>query len=310
MTDKISTSYLFERATQRMTALQSRVATSQAQMAESKQILAPSDSPDKAAAIQRLTGEIARQQSNSDTLKAAMARYTAEETALSSSNDVLTRMKELGVQAANGTISADDRKSIVVELKALRTQLLSLGNSRDDNGNYLFSGTKVKTPAFREDINGLVHYDGDQTQIRIPAGVERTVAFARSGTDVFARVLRTDSSGNTQSVNFFDSLDNMISAVQSGSTSGMSQGLGEMDQMLGQVNVVLAQTGSDQQVVQSQIDVLAQTNLRLKSTLSDIQDLDYTEAVTRLNKEMLALQSSMASFAKISSLSLFEYMGR
>jgi len=46
---KISTSYLFDRATERMSTIQNQLATTQAQMAASKQILSPSDSPDKAA---------------------------------------------------------------------------------------------------------------------------------------------------------------------------------------------------------------------------------------------------------------------
>ena len=58
----------------------------------------------------------------------------------------------------------------------------------------------------------------------------------------------------------------------------------------------------------SQLDILDQTTIRLKSTLSEIEDLDYAKAVTQMNKEMLALQSAMGSFSKISGLSLFDYI--
>jgi flagellar hook-associated protein 3 FlgL len=53
---------------------------------------------------------------------------------------------------------------------------------------------------------------------------------------------------------------------------------------------------------------LSETQLRLKSTLSEIEDLDYTEAVTRMNKEMMALEAAMGSFSKISGLTLFDYL--
>ena len=62
------------------------------------------------------------------------------------------------------------------------------------------------------------------------------------------------------------------------------------------------------QVVQSQLDVLDETALRLKSTLSDVEDLDYAEAVTRMNKEMMSMQAAMSSFSKITGLSLFNYI--
>ena len=301
---KISTSFLFERATERMSTIQNKLATTQAEMAVGKQILSPSAAPDQAAAIQRLKGEVQRQESHMRTLDVAMRRYTAEETALSASNDILIRMKELGLQAANDTLAPDDRKAIGVEMKALRDQLLSLGNTRDDSGNYLFSGTRVNTPAFAEDSTGKVLYQGDQTQTRIPAGVERTVQFTRAGTDVFSRVVRADG----QPVGFFDAIDQMIVGTNNSQTSRVQQGIADLTQMHNSLTLSQAQNGSDQTVVQSQLDVLDETALRFKSTLSEIEDLDYAEAVTRMNKEMMALEAAMGSFAKISGLTLFDYI--
>jgi flagellar hook-associated protein 3 FlgL len=301
---KISTAFLFDRATERMSAIQNKLATTQAQLAVSKQILSPSDAPDQAAAIQRLKGELERQDSHVRTLDVALRRYSAEETALSSSNDILIRLQELGIQAANGSLGSNNRLAISSEMKALRDQLLSLGNTRDDSGNYLFSGTRVNTPAFAEDSNGDVQYQGDQTQTRIPAGVERTVQFTRAGTDVFSRVVREDG----QSVGFFDALDQMIEGVTSNKDSAIQQGIGDVIKMHSSLNLSLAQNGSDQSVVQSQMDVLAETSLRLKTTLSDVEDLDYAEAVTKMNKEMMALEAAMGSFSKISGLSLFDYI--
>lgn len=301
---KISTSFLFDRATERMSTIQNKLATTQAQMAVGKQILSPSAAPDQAAAIQRLKGEVQRQDSHMRTLNVAMSRYTAEETALSASNDILIRLKELGIQASNDTLSTDDRKAIGVEMKALRDHLLSLGNTRDDSGNYLFSGTRVNTPAFAENANGQVIYQGDQTQTRIPAGVERTVQFTRAGTDVFSRVVRESG----EPAGFFDALDQMIGSVINSQTPGIQQGIADLTQMHNSLTLSQAQNGSDQVVVSSQLDVLEETALRLKSTLSDIEDLDYAEAVTRMNQEMMALEAAMGSFSKISKLSLFDYI--
>lgn len=301
---KISTSMLFDRATERMSTIQNRLATTQAQMAVSKQILSPSDAPDQAAAIQRLRGAVQRQDSHTEALNVAMRRFTAEETALSSSSDIMIRIKELGLQAANDTLSPDDRQAVGVELKALRQQLMSLGNSRDDSGNYLFSGTRVNTPPFAEGADGAVTYQGDLTQTQIPAGVERIVQFTRAGTDVYSRVVREDG----QSVGFFDALDQMIDAVDSSNTPGIQQGIADVTQMSNSLELTLAQTGSDQKVVQSQLDVLQETTLRLKSSLSEIEDLDYASAITKMNKEMMALEAAMGSFSKISGLSLFDYI--
>jgi flagellar hook-associated protein 3 FlgL len=305
---KISTSFLFDRATERMSTIQNKLATTQAQLAVGKQILSPSDAPDQAAAIQRLKGEVERQDSHMRTLQVAIRRYTAEETALSSSNDILIRMKELGLQAATDTLAPDDRKAIGMEMKALRDQLLSLGNTRDDSGNYLFSGTRVNTPAFAEDASGKVIYQGDQTQTRIPAGVERTVQFTRAGTDVFSRVVRDNPNQTSTSVGFFDALDQMIESIDTSQTQQIQQGVADITQMHNNLTLAQAQNGSDQSVVLAQLDVLDETTLRIKSTLSEIEDLDYAEAVTRMNKEMMSLEAAMGSFQKISGMTLFDYI--
>ena len=305
---KISTSYLFDRATERMGNLQSRLATTQAQLAATKQILSPSDAPDKAAAIQRLKGEIERQDNNSKNLQVAMRRFSVEESALKTSLNLLDRLKELSLQAANDTLGPADRKAIAVEMRSIRSQVLGLGNTQDDSGNYIFSGTKVNVPAFAENADGQVQYQGDQTQISIPAGNERQVQFTRSGTDVYSRVIRTDSQGAKSSVSFFDALDQMITAVDNSKTKDIQQGVGDLTQMHNNVSLALAKSGSDQATIDYQSQVIDETTLRLKSTLSEVEDLDYTEAVTRMNKEMMALQAAMGSFSKISGLSLFDYI--
>ena len=61
-------------------------------------------------------------------------------------------------------------------------------------------------------------------------------------------------------------------------------------------------------VVDNQLAVIDETRLQLKTVLSEIEDLDYNEAVTEMQKRMLSLQASQASFAQISRLNLFEYI--
>jgi len=70
----------------------------------------------------------------------------------------------------------------------------------------------------------------------------------------------------------------------------------------------LGQVGADLTVVDMQTSVLDQMLLQFKTTRSDVEDLDYTEAITRLNRDQIALEAAQSSFAKISQLSLFQYI--
>ena len=223
---KISTSYLFDRATQQMSTVQTDLAKTQAQIAARKQVLNPSDAPDQAASIQRLKSIIGRQNSYTNTLENVQSRLDAEDSSLGSASDLLIRVKEISVQAANGTLGTNDRKALGTELQGLRDQLLSLANSQDSSGNYLFAGSRVREPAFAVDASGYPAYQGDQTRMNVVVGEQRTFAINRTGTDAFVRVVRTDASGVSSGVGFFQSLDELTTAVNTSDIKNIQRGIG------------------------------------------------------------------------------------
>jgi flagellar hook-associated protein 3 FlgL len=66
--------------------------------------------------------------------------------------------------------------------------------------------------------------------------------------------------------------------------------------------------GSEIQSVETQMEINADSRLRMQSMLSNEEDLDYAEAITRFNQEMTRLEATQTSFAKVAQLSLFEYL--
>jgi flagellar hook-associated protein 3 FlgL len=305
---KISTGLYFDRSTQQLGGVQARLTKVQEQLSTGLQIVKPSDAPDKASLVTRLEGELARQASYQDTLKSVNVRLTAEETALKNTSDVMYRIKELAVQAANDTVGAQDRQSIALEMTNLREQILSLANSQDANGNYLFSGSKAGSPAFSKDSSGRVNYQGDQARMQVNVGDNRRMNLNMPGSDAFTRVVRDDGKGNKTGVDFFQALDDLVSAVKSSDVKAMQRGVAEVDTLQNGISEGLGQIGADLTVVDLQTNVLDQVVLRLKTTRSDVEDLDYTEAITRMNKDQLALEAAQSSFAKISQLSLFKFL--
>jgi flagellar hook-associated protein 3 FlgL len=305
---KVSTSYLYDRAVTQMTTSQTELAKSQAQLSSGKNVLMPSDSPEEATTIQRLKSVIARQESFERAIDSAENRLKAEEIALDGVSNVLTRLKELSIQASNDTYGPDDRAAIALEMQGLQDDLLSFANTRDVNGAYLFSGSRVSTPAFGKDAAGQIVYQGDETVNLVDVGDQRQLRSNRTGTQVFERVVRELPNGDKQGVSFFQSVQDLVKAVQSSDRDGMNQGIRELDRLSQGVALSLAQVGSDANVVDGQRLVLDETRLQLKTVLSKAEDLDYTEAVTKMQKQMLALEASQASFAQISRLSLFEYI--
>ena len=305
---KISTSFLFDRATSQMSTVQNKLSTAQAQMSQGKQVIAPSDAPDQAAVITRFKGVIQKNEGYLNTLNAANARYQAEETALGNVNDSLIRMRELSIQAANDTVGPADRQALAMEMSGLRDQIMSLANTQDESGSYLFAGSRVGEPAFGSNAQGEFVYQGDQSRINVLVGDQRTIQLNRPGADAFTRAVRVDEEGKSYGVSFFQAMDDLINAVKNSDRDGMNRGVGELDKLQEGVGLSLAQIGTDMNVVASQQTVIDETVLRLKTLLSDVEDLDYAEAITKMNKDMLALEAAQSSFAKITQLNLFNYI--
>lgn len=306
---KISTSLYFNQATTQLGNVQGELSKTQEQLSLGKQIVKPSDMPDKAALVTRLESELSRQTGYQDTLKSVNIRLTAEETALKNTSDVMARIKELSIQAANDTLGAQDRQSIALELSNLKDQVLSLANSQDTNGNYLFSGSRTGVPAFAKDASGKVLYQGDQARMKVNVGDSRRMNLNMPGTDAYIRVVRDDGKGGKTGVDFFQSLDDLVAAVKAGDRNNIQRGINEVDTLQNGISQGLGQVGSDLAIVDMQNTVLDQMVLQLKTTRSDVEDLDYTTAITKMNKDQLALEAAQSSFAKISQLSLFKFLG-
>ena len=306
---QVSTSYLFDRASKQMVSIQNDLAKSQQEIAAQKQVLNPSDAPNQAASITRFKSVIARQDTYTNALGQLQARLDAESANLTTASEVLVRIKELAIQANNGTQGTVSRKAIATEMKGLRDQLLSLANSTDASGNYIFSGSKVTTKAFTEDSKGHVQYTGDQTRMHVAVGEQRTLPLNRPGTNAFVRVVRTNPDNSEQGYGFFTAVDDLIHGVDNGVSSEMQRGLTEMDALHSGVVMAQADVGTDMKVVEQQGAVVDDTKLSLKLGLSNVEDLDMTTAVTNMQKLMLSLEAAQSTFAKTSQMSLFKFLG-
>jgi flagellar hook-associated protein 3 FlgL len=221
---------------------------------------------------------------------------------------LLIRAKEVAVQANNDTLSPDNRKALGVELQGLRDQMLSLANTKDTSGNYLFAGSKVTQPPFVSVAGGSPQYVGDQTRMTVMVGESRSMPINRTGTDAFVPVNRTLPDGTTQGVGFFNVMDDLIKGVNTSDRPKMQGGLGELDGLLSGLSMARANIGSGLKGIEQQTGVVEDTVLNLKTTLSSVEDLDYANAITKMNQQMLSLEAAQSSFAKISQLSLFNFI--
>lgn len=185
---RLSTSQITSSGVREMLLRQAELQHTQLQLATQKRVLKPSDDPVAATSISFLQTEISQLEQfnlNGDTAKAS---NEIEESVLASSSDILFRIRSLMVTMGNGVLGKDELTSISVELEQRLDELVGLANTKNSNGDYLFSGSKVKVEPFSRDAAGNFVYNGDQNQrmLRISSGV--VVAVSEPGFDAFMNI--------------------------------------------------------------------------------------------------------------------------
>ncbi|HYQ15959.1 MAG TPA: flagellar hook-associated protein FlgL [Polyangiaceae bacterium] len=141
----------------------------------------PSDDPIAAAEIARLRASNSQTSTHLSTIDTVRGDAELTESTLADAGDIFVRLKEIALQAATGGLTAEERKTMGVEVGGMKDALLSLANARGTRG-YLFSGSQVTTPAF--DTTGA--FQGDDVAQLVPIGNSSPTAVSTSGSEAFA----------------------------------------------------------------------------------------------------------------------------
>lgn len=299
---RIATSQITDNAVASMQDLQTQLAKTQQQLSTGKRVLTPADDPSAAASILSLNQTVSLTQQYQRNSNVAQTRLNLEETSLSGASDILQRVRELAVQANNGTMSASDRGAIATEVTQLTQQLQGLANTTDAGGEYLFAGFKADTQPFTANGVGTVAYNGDQGSRLLQIGPQRQIEVGDSGSSVFMNI--PASAGGVQSV--FDTLNKFVSDLNANTPSQST--ITDIDAAANNLLTVRAKVGARLNAIDSQNSINTDYLTQTQSALSNIQDLDYASAISKLNQQSLALQAAQNSYTKIQGLSLFNYI--
>jgi len=188
---RISTNTIFKSGTTRMAELESSLLKTQQQLAQSKRVIRPSDDPVAAAQILELTQSQSVNSQHAVNRQNAKSALGMEENALQGITTLLQNVKTLTVNAGNGVLDGPQREFIATELSGYYDELISLANSRDASGNYIFSGFQTSTQPFTKTPGGAT-YIGDQGARMLQIGPSRQIALSDNGSTVF----ETNKTGN------------------------------------------------------------------------------------------------------------------
>lgn len=187
MTLRISTAGLHAQGLQGLLKRQQEVARTQNEMVTGNKLTRAAENPAGAAQAQRIDHAVAMLDGFERSATLLEGRLQLQEEALSDTNDLLTRARELAIQGNNAPLSSAERKMIAAEIRHLRSDMIAAANRSDGNGRALFAGRVDGVTPFA-DVGGSVRYDGDDGRNLHDVAPDLAIADADPGSDVFLRV--------------------------------------------------------------------------------------------------------------------------
>lgn len=265
---------------------------------------------DPVAAAQMRTMQAADTLSTADTANASAAKASLSltDTTLDQFTSIITSIQTLATQAASDTTNASDKANIGTQISAYYQQLVDLSNTKDSYGNYVFSGTSGSSPAYTQDSSGNATYTGGSSASAISLGGSLSVTPSVTGPEVMDFTTSSGVSGNLLSTvkNLADSLT--AGTATSASMNATGGTFEQLSAALSQVSATQTVVGARSAWITTATTVQTTAQTARTSTEATVGGTDYTTATAQLSQQMLALSASQASFAKLSSMSLFTYL--
>jgi len=197
MNGRISTQMLYNQSVGRINTGQQRLLHLQKQLDSGQKVLTGKDDPTAAAAIVDTQRALAVLQQAGRNAEAMQHRLGLQENVLNEAGELLNRVAELTLAANDPALSAEDRKSMALELHGLRDGLLALANSRDGNGRFLFAGSNDEKPPFILQ-QGRVIYQGNAQQREVEIAPNTQVKDTVPGNAIFMYIRSGDGTVDGQ----------------------------------------------------------------------------------------------------------------
>jgi flagellar hook-associated protein 3 FlgL len=152
---RIATANAFDSGIDTLARRQAELNSLQDQLTTGKRVNRASDDPAAAARAERALASIGRSETSQRAVDASKVLMTQAESTLGAAGDLLQRTRELMVSAGNASYGDVERKGIADELQQIRDQLLSLANTGDGAGTFLFGGQGSTQKPFIDTAAGV-----------------------------------------------------------------------------------------------------------------------------------------------------------
>lgn len=255
------------------------------QASTGRRVNKPSDDPVAAARARRAVGQETRARDHERAADIATTSLQLADSTLNEVGSALHRARQLAVQGANDSLSAEDRVAIANEVAELRSHLLGLANAKQGD-RHLFSGLADDTAAF--DPAGTYQGNATEQLVEISPGVR--VAMGISGDEIF---------GAAGGQNVFTAMDALDGALRADDVAAVRTALEQVQASDNQVSGARGKLGAYMTAVEIGRSVAQRSQVDAHEAWQQEVAADQFEVFSEITRAQQALQAAVQMAAQL-----------
>ncbi len=270
------------------------------QISSGRKINKPSDDPVGVTYALRYRSQLAGNEQFQRATDSAQSWLDETDSQMGSAGEVMSRLKELMVQASTGTYDESDMQAAANEVEQLKKQLVDIGNSKF-GGKFIFNGQDYGSIPYPTAAGtDYSQVETDNKPVKYVIGENIQFQINTSGNEFFG--MKGDSD------NVFAVMDRVISAMKTGSHSGITAETDGVESRTTKMLAARSEVGARTNRVELVNSRLLDQEANTTTLLSKTEDLDVADALIKATSAQTVYQAALKSSANIMNSSLIDFM--
>jgi len=305
MTDRITNAMLTAATLNDLNSSLGALERSSAELSSGKTILEPSDNPYGASHAIDLQSQLDGLSSYAQGVQDGISWTQAASGAMSNISTVVQRVRELALEASNGTNNASDLASISTEVSEL-TETIKQDANTQFAGQYVFSGTQTSTPPYAQGEGAGDEFKGNTESIARLFGPNATVVV---NTDLSSVLGSGKESGDGKLLDVLRTIQQHLSEATPESRAALgSTDLKAIDTSMEGLSELQSQVGSATNQLQTAAGRIETLQESIEKGLSSTIDTDVAKTTIEYSNQQAAYEAALRAGANIVQESLLNFL--
>ncbi|HEX4074117.1 MAG TPA: flagellar hook-associated protein FlgL [Candidatus Acidoferrales bacterium] len=277
---------------------QQAVNTDLQQLSTGKSVNSLGDDPAAAAALVVNDAQTAQVDQYVSNISGVQGLLQVGDSTMSSVVNLMSQAVSVGIEGANGDLSASDRQALASQMTGIMQQMVSLANTTY-GGNYIFAGTETQNAPFTLDSTAPdgVTYNGNTDVNSVMLSPGQSLAVNVPGSQIFQ-----NASGDV-----FGALNQMATALQSG--NGLETGVEALENAFNTVNAQRVFYGNGGAQLNTATSFLNQETVELTQQQTDLVGANMATVASDYSRAQVQQQALLAASSQVlSEKTLFDYL--